>query len=279
MVIPTKARDLLSIRSLATLGMTTVLICVMRLWLILLLGAGACDNPVVRWSEPQAAPSDTSGLLTLGPDAAPAYPPTESFRTPADSAMCPGSARSALDQGVQFSAWLRLRPDSTVRVVAAAWDGNHWTAPATVDSLDIGKFGCRRPAPSIAVSDDGLVHVAYSIEAPEGFGVFFGHSMNRAISFHDPMIVVYGDRLSATAIASSGPRVAIAYEDPSGSIRRIQLALSETQGHTFEPRETASPDEMTAAKPRIAIRDTVIALSFAGIDSTQRALRIGYITR
>jgi hypothetical protein len=91
------------------------------------------------------------------------------------------------------------------------------------------------------------------------------------------MIVVYGDRLSATAIAASGARVAIAYEDPSGSVRRIQLALSKTQGHTFEPREAASPDEMTAVKPRIAIRDTVIALSFAGADSTQRAVRLGYI--
>ena len=121
--------------------------------------------------------------------------------------------------------------------------------------------------------------MAYSLKAPEGYGVFFGHSMDRGRSFHDPMIVVYGDRLSATAIAASGARVAIAYEDPSGSVRRIQLALSKTQGHTFEPREAASPDEMTAVKPRIAIRDTVIALSFAGADSTQRAVRLGYIRK
>jgi hypothetical protein len=146
-----------------------------------------------------------------------------------------------------------------------------------VDSLDVAKIGCRRPGPSIAVSDDGSVHVAYSIQAPEGYGVFFGHSMNRAINFHDPMIVVYGDRLSATSIASSGSRVAIAYEDPSGSVRRIDVALSNTQGHTFEPREHASPDEMAAMHPRIAIRDTVVALSFAGTDSTQRAARIGYL--
>jgi hypothetical protein len=193
--------------------------------------------------------------------------------------MCPGSLVSAAERGVEYHAWLRVRPDSTVVVMASRWDGATGTTPAIVDSLDVGQFGCRRPAPSIAFSDDGSVHVAYSIKAPEGYGVFFGHSMNRGINFHDPMIIVYGDRLSATAIASSGPRVAIAYEDPSGKVQRVDVALSNTQGHTFEPREHASPDEMTATHPRIAIRDTVVALSFAGADTTQRALRMGYLRK
>jgi hypothetical protein len=233
----------------------------------MLLALVACDTSRVRWEEPQAAPSDTVG-------ARPAV-----YQAPADSAMCPTSVVSATDEGMQFSAWLRLRPDSTVRVMAARWDGLRWSNPATVDSLDTGKLGCRRPAPAISVSSDGSVHVVYSIKAPEGYGVFFGHSMDRGATFHDPMIIVYGDRLSSTSIASSGQRVAIAYEDPSGSVKRINLALSNTQGHTFEPREAASPDEMTATHPRIAIRDTVIALSFAGADTTQRTLRTGYIRK
>ena len=194
--------------------------------------------------------------------------------------MCPYSVASTVDRDRQFSAWLRLRPDSTANVVAAEWDGRQWTPPAVVDSLDVGKFGCNRPAPSIAVSEaDGYVHVAYSLKAPEGYGVFFAHSMDRGRSFHSPMIVVYGDRLSATAIAAHGTRVAIAYEVPSGTAKRVDVALSNTQGHTFDPREQASPDEMPATHPRIAIRDTVVALSFAGIDSTQRAVRIGIIDK
>jgi hypothetical protein len=233
----------------------------------MLLAAVACDTSRVRWEEPRAAPADTTGVQRAV------------FQPPVDGAACPGSVASALDKGTQFSAWLHLRPDSTVSVVAAKWDGANWSAPATVDSLDTGKFGCKRPGPSIAVSDDGYIHVAYSIKAPEGYGVFFGHSMDRGAMFHYPMIIVYGDRLSSTAIATWGPRVAIAYEDPSGSVKRINLALSSTQGHTFEPREPASPDEMTATHPRIAIRDTVVTLSFAGADTTQRALRIGYLRK
>jgi hypothetical protein len=234
---------------------------------VMLLVAVACDTSLVRWEEPQALSADTTAAEPVA------------FETPADPAMCRGSVANALDKGIQFSAWLHLRPDSTVGVVAAKWDGEKWSAPATVDSLDTGKFGCRRPAPSIAVSDDGSVHVAYSIKAPEGYGVFFGHSMDRGAMFHYPMIIVYGDRLSATAIATSGPRVAIAYEDPSGSVKRINLALSSTQGHTFEPRESGSPDEMTATHPRVTINDTVVTLSFAGADTTQRALRIGYLRK
>ncbi len=252
----------------------------MKRWTpVFLLAAIGCETSLLRWEEPQAAPADTVGAIGLATGSVLTYWRDSSSHRPDDPRMCPGSLMSASEGCVEFHSWLRLRPDSTVIVMASRWDGASGTTPAPVDSLDVGKFGCNRPAPAIALSDDGSVHVAYSIKAPEGYGVFFGHSMNRAIDFHDPMIVVYGDRLSATAIASSGSRVAIAYEDPSGSVRRIDMALSLTQGHTFEPRERASPDEMTATHPRVAIRDTVVALSFAGADTTQRAVRIGYLRK
>jgi hypothetical protein len=246
---------------------------------ILVVVLTACDGPRVRWEQPQAAPADTVGAIGIGDGDSLFYWRDSSSHRPPDPLMCPGSLSSAARAGVEFHAWLRRRADSTVVVMASRWDGVTGTVPAIVDSLDVGQFGCQRPGPSIAISDDGSVHVAYSLKAPEGYGVFFGHSMNNAINFHDPMIIVYGDRLSATAIASHGPRVAIAYEDPSGKVRRIDVALSNTQGHTFEPREHASPDEMTATHPRIAIRDTVVALSFAGTDTTRRTLRMGYLRK
>lgn len=244
---------------------------------MLLVGV-ACNTSRVRWDDPRAVPGDTVGAIALAGDTL-IYRRDSTTHKPADPLMCPGSLRSAAGRGTEFHAWLRLRPDSTVVVMASRWDGATGTMPAIVDSLDVDRIGCNRPAPSIALSDDGSVHVAYSIRAPEGYGVFFGHSMNRAIDFHDPMIVVYGDRLSATSVAASGARVAIAYEDPSGSVRRIDVAVSNTQGHTFAPREHASPDEMTANRPRVAIRDTVIALSFAGSDTTQRVVRVGYLRK
>ena len=257
------------------------LICGMRrgATLLLLVTIG-CDNGRVRWEESLGAPGDTTGFVALGADGAAEYPAPVSFRMPMDAGMCALSVASASGKGRQYSTWLRLRSDSSAIVMAAEWDGQRWSAPAIVDSLDTGRFGCARPKPSIAVSEaDGYVHIAYSLKAPEGYGVFFSHSMDAARSFHAPMIVVYGDRLSATAIAAHGTRVAIAYEDPSGTTQQIDVALSDTQGHTFEAREPATPDEMTAVHPRIAIRDTIIALSFAGTDTTQRAIRTGVIRK
>jgi hypothetical protein len=207
--------------------------------MLLLLPAMACDSTRVKWDEPQGAPADTTGVIALSDDASPAFPSLRRFHAPADPGMCPHSVVSTMVRDRQYSAWLRLRPDSTVNVVAAEWDGRQWTAPAIVDSLDVGQLGCNRPSPSIAVSEaDGYVHVAYSLHAPEGYGVFFSHSMDRGRSFHTPMIVVYGDRLSATAIAAHGTRVGIAYEVPSGSAKRVDVALSSTQGHPRYCRRT-----------------------------------------
>ncbi len=253
----------------------------MRKWACAaLITMAACSDTSVQWAEPQAAPADTTGVMALGEDATPIYHAIRDYQIPTDPGMCPRSVASAMNGAHQYSAWLRVRPDSSVKVMAAEWDGRQWTAPAVVDSLDVGTFGCSRPSPSVAVSEaDGYVHVAYSLKAPEGYGVFFAHSMDRGRSFHSPMIVVYGDRLSATSIAAHGMRVGIAYEVPSGSAKRVDVALSRTQGHTFDPRERASPDEMPATQPRIAIRDTVVALSFAGVDSTNRAIRLGYLRR
>jgi hypothetical protein len=196
--------------------------------------------------------------------------------SPPDSAACAGSVVSTTGGETGYAAWLHSRPDSSIVVMAAAFDGARWSRPAVVDSLDVGHFGCNRPAPSIAFSAaDGYVHVAYSIKAPEGYGVFFAHSMDHALSFHSPMIVVYGDRLSNTSVSAAGSNVVIAYEEPSGTTKRVDLALSRTQGHTFEPRESASPEEMVATRPRIALFQSTVALTFAGDDSTQRTLRLG----
>src|SRR5204863_35592 len=122
----------------------------------------------------------------------------------------------------------------------------------------------------------GYVHVAYSLDAPEGFGVFFAHSMDGGATFHSAVPVIYGDRLSATAVAADGMEVAVAYEDPNGSGHRVDIAFSRTQGHTFEPRQRGSPDEMAALLPEVAVRGGAVALSFAASGSGARIVRVGH---
>jgi hypothetical protein len=225
-----------------------------------------CESPAVIWDQPMSAPGDTANRMAESPP------------LPQDSARCEKSTAAASDGSEWYAAWLRRRSDSSVAVVASrsADSGHSWTQPGIVDSLDIAKLGCARPGPSIAASG-GYVHIAYSLEAPEGFGVFFAHSMDSTRTFHSPMTVVYGDRLSAVATAAAGMLVAVAYEDPSGSGHRIDVAVSRTQGHTFAPRVRGSPDEMEAVLPEVAVRDSVVTISFSQPSGGSRIIRVGRV--
>src|SRR5690348_10967373 len=94
---------------------------------ILAATTAACDSSRVRWDEPQAAPADTVGSIGLGTDHTLTYWRDSSTHRPTDAQMCPASLVSASDSGVEFHAWLRLRPDSTVAVMASRWDGTSGT--------------------------------------------------------------------------------------------------------------------------------------------------------
>ena len=108
-------------------------------------------------------------------------------------------------------------------------DGNNWPQSGVVDSTDVGVMGCRRSAPSVAVSGEA-VHIAYSMPAREGPGVFVAHSMDRGALFHSPVAVAYGERLGPTDVAAEGNHVLVVYEDPNSGIPRVALAISATMG-------------------------------------------------
>lgn len=252
----------------------------MKGWIVCLgLLTTACEAPAVQWSEPESAPADTLGAMVLAGattvEFARAHVPAG---FPLDSVRCQQSIVTARDGGRWYAAWFRLRADSSVVVLAAASadSGRTWSKPGVADSVDVAKVGCARPRPSIAAAD-GYVHISYSLEAPEGYGVFFAHSMDSTATFHSPVTVIYGDRLSATATSADGMRVAVAYEDPSGHGHRVDVALSLTQGHSFEARQRGSRDEMSAVAPEIVVRDKTVALSFATAGSGNRMVRLGTI--
>ena len=238
-----------------------------------------CGSPEFRWDEPVSAVGDTLGSLIVRPTQAIDFArPQVPVALPVDSTRCARTVAVAREGGQWYAAWFRLRADSTVAVLSArsADSGRTWSKPGMVDSVDVARVGCARPGPSIAASG-GYVHVAYSLEAPEGFGVFFAHSMDNTATFHSPVTVIYGDRLSATATAAAGMEVAVAYEDPSGNGHRIDVAFSRTQGHTFEPRERGSPGEMSAVLPEIGVQDSTVALSFVQPSGGGRIVRIGHV--
>jgi hypothetical protein len=243
----------------------------------------ACDTDPIAWNDPQAASAadqsaglrltvDSAGAARLVPDS------TTPVAPPVLAALCRTSFRTARGSTRLYGAWWAVRRDSSAVLYAASSTdgGNTWGTPSAVDTLDVSSRGCDRPAPALATSGDDL-HTAYSMIAPEGTGVFFAHFMGSML--HSPVVVIYGERLVATAIAAQGDRVAVAYEEPNGSRQQVDVSVSLTQGHIFERHSVASRSIDAASAPAIAMSGSNIAVAWTTrrqTDSTgTRVIRTG----
>ena len=85
-----------------------------------------------------------------------------------------------------FRAWWAVRGDSNaVLAMQRSTDGGRsWQQPVQVDDRDAGRRGCDRPAPAIAYdSSSRYVYLAYFLDARDGSGVFFAHSMDEGRIF------------------------------------------------------------------------------------------------
>lgn len=253
---------------------------------LLLAALSACSSQSpVQWSDlsvDDGATADSGIAVEFHADPQTSIP-IEQQSGP--SGICASSLRTvpAANTGL-YAAWWRPRADSSV-VLEAGYspdDGRSWRI-VSVDSVDRTRTGCDRPAPAIAAERDN-VHIAYSLHGPEGSGVFFAHSMDRAALFHAPVSIVYGDRLTEAGIAAKGERVLIAYVDPNTRPPQIGLAISNTQGHNFLPRIAASVGGGMKSNPGVSLSDkgddlVVAWLQHGGTDSTRSTLvtRLGHL--
>jgi hypothetical protein len=223
--------------------------------LAMLLG---CAKSPVEWSNitigTGSAGADSFVALDVGVPAR--LSSASGQQPPASPGLCRSSLRVAdAPYGAIYAVWWRARRDSSVVLEAthSLDNGRTWREPVPVDTVDRTRTGCDRPAPAIAVERDN-VHIVYSLHGPEGTGVFFAHSMDRAGMFHAPVSIVYGDHLTEASVAASGDRVVIAYVDPNTTPPQIGLAISNTQGHNFQPRVLASEGGNNSA-PWIRLTD------------------------
>jgi len=236
---------------------------------LLSLCAGCIPVPVT-WEEGLTRASgvvaDSLRLVLADTGAATLQPLWTPPQWPEEPSVCVASRRAAQgSDGAAYASWFRVRPDSSVELrVARSGDGGHrWDTAVLVDSTDVGRAGCARPVPYLEVDAfNGFVQLAYHLEAREGAGLFFVHSMTQATSFENPLPIVYGDRPSSAAIASRGDTVVVAYEDPNSRLPRLGLALSRTAGHVFEARLPASDATGEARTPRVAVRGTRLVLAW-----------------
>jgi hypothetical protein len=224
--------------------------CIVVLLIGMLVGILACTGAPITWGE-----------ITY---------PARSLQVPLvpavavlPSGVCPGSFRASwlIAGKVVYGTWWAIRSDSSAILMAArSVDGGvTWNPVVSADTLDISRRGCSRPAPSIFADTNGYVHFAYFLEAKEGPGVFFTHTMDgphmgsRNGIFHSPVAIVYGEKPSITSITAVGDTVAVTYEDPNSDRPQVALALSKTAGHIFEDRVPVSSPDLSATDPRVML--------------------------
>jgi hypothetical protein len=250
----------------------------------------ACDKGPVEWrGDPRQVPMPASGDETAAPvdarlilrdDGSTALESIAAVATmPADTAACPGSLRvSALSPSEIYSVWWSRRTDGRASLVASRSDdaGATWMAAVPVDTTDRGAVSCSRPAPAIAAdATSGYVHVTYFLHGPGGPGVFFAHSMERGELFHAPVPIMYGDRPSASSVASADSFVVVAFEDPNSQRPQISLAMSRTWGHIFSrERPEASTGAPVAERPFVALKQPLVAVGWRTGDKSVVA-RVG----
>jgi hypothetical protein len=252
----------------------------------------ACVPNPVRWdgeaTRRPGAVADSVGLdfAVDAPDSV-VFPVLWTPPTwPEEPGLCVTSRRAARAHDTEaYASWFQVKPDSSVLLRVARSDdgGVTWNPAVTADDTDVGRAGCGRPTPYLAADSlNGYVHLAYYLDAREGAGLFFTHTMEQGALFHQPVPIVYGDRPSMAAVASRGDTVVVVYEDPNSRMPRLGLALSRVQGHIFEHRLSASDETGEARSPRVALRGSRLVIAWTasqrGGGTPRLAIRAGTIT-
>jgi hypothetical protein len=243
----------------------------------LAVSLASCADSPVTWSEERSATMPRTPVM-LAIDGSLVSDTMAMFAAriaPPSSSVCPGSLTLARARRRVFAVWWSVRPDSGARLLSARTDddGTSWSAAAAIDTSDLGVTGCRRAPPAIAAdSTSGYVHVVYALQAKEGPGLFFAHSMDAGATFHAPVPIIYGERLGRSSVAADGDNVAVAFEDPNSTIPRVGLALSRTMGHIFEQRVVPlSSANGVAARPLTAVHGHRIAVAWERRPASDRA--------
>lgn len=244
--------------------------------LVPLLGLSGCVKEPVEWGDVSYRQSKLGD-----PDARSAVM-SANLPVIAEAALpCIRSIRVAGAASALFRTWWASRLDSSV-LLSMQHSGDRgatWDAPVVVEARDRGRRACDRPAPGIFYDPaSGYLHLVYFIEATDGAGVFFAHSMDKGKMFHAPVPVVYGNAPSDAAVAGIGDSVVVVFEDPNATTERIGIALSGSAGHIFEQRGQVTPDDVRAVAPWVALQHGKVTVWWKTPDQSgsQYGDRVGF---
>ncbi|HEY4734889.1 MAG TPA: hypothetical protein VIH53_10115 [Gemmatimonadaceae bacterium] len=186
---------------------------------------------------------------------------------------CRQSVTVAVNGAEVFRAWWAVRGDSNavLSMQRSPDGGGTWQPPVLVDTRDSGGRGCARPDPGISYDPvSRYVYLVYFLDAPEGPGVFFAHSMNDGQMFHSPVTVVYGKNAAHASVAGHGDSVVVVFEDPNARTPTLGTVLSHTTGHIFDQRGDVTPEEVRAVQPWVTLSNNRIDVWWMTPDAVDR---------
>ena len=228
----------------------------------------ACVSEPVEWGDISyrnsqlGDPPTRSGVLSAG---LPAIAGTV--------APCMREVVSLSDHFDLFRAWWAVRSDSNgiLSMQRSSDSGRTWQSPVIVDDRDRGARGCTRPWPAMSYDPASrYVYLVYFLDAPDGSGVFFAHSMDEGKMFHSPVPVVYGNHPSRASVAGHGDSVVVVFEDPNSMSPSLGYVLSHTTGHIFDQRGNVTPEEVRAASPWVLLDRNRIKVWWTTPDAIDR---------
>src|SRR5436309_13719908 len=101
--------------------------------------------------------------------------------------------------------------------------------------------------------------------------------MDQGGIFHSPVPVVCGSAPSAASVAAQGDSVVVVFEDPNSVTPRIGIVLSHSTGHIFDQRGQATPDDVRAIAPWVAVDHKRITVWWKSPDDLGTSSdRVGY---
>ena len=235
---------------------------------LLLFLCSACVNDPVDWGDISYRHSQLGD-----PPAISAVMDANLPAIPATVVNCNRSVTAAKSRDDLFRAWWAVRADSNALLVMQRSPdaGRSWQSPVVVDDRDAGRRACDRPPPAISYdSSSRYIYLAYFLDARDGSGVFFAHSMNEGAMFHSPVAVIFGNNPSHVSIAGHGDSVVVVFEDPNATSQTLGIVLSRTTGHIFEERGVVTPEEVRASSPWVSLEGNRIKVWWMTPDALDR---------
>jgi hypothetical protein len=174
--------------------------------------------------------------------------------------------------GSLYIAWRKIYPADSgqleIRDIAVARstdDGKSWSAPTRVHADDWHVNYCPEAGPSLAVGNDGRVHVAWWTGKPGDAGVHYAVSADNGGTFAAPVPlgVANASRASHVQLAlgsgSDSAVVIAAWDDGTLAVPQIVTRLSRDGGATFGQAVAHSAPGQAAGYPVVNLRaDTVM---------------------